>query len=114
MERVSKSRAAPILEESKLEIGDLVDFSKPGKAPKDVPNWKGPATVVSATALETSTLTLIWQGRDLAIRATDVRRAILYVYSVTFVSSESDPAQTLIDFAHGITEDFEHLGWAST
>eukprot|EP00959_Pyramimonas_sp_CCMP1952_P191301 4000230-Pyramimonas_sp.AAC.1 len=35
MEKATKSRAAPTLEDLKLEIGDLVDFYKPGKASKD-------------------------------------------------------------------------------
>ena len=40
MERAAKARKAPALEDLKLEIGDLVNFYKPGKPPKDVPNWK--------------------------------------------------------------------------
>ncbi|CAK0873248.1 unnamed protein product, partial [Prorocentrum cordatum] len=72
MERAAKSRAAPVLEALKLEIGDLVHFFNRGKAPKEVPNWKGPAKVVSAAAPETGTLTIQWQGRIMAIKATDV------------------------------------------
>eukprot|EP00959_Pyramimonas_sp_CCMP1952_P188903 3951165-Pyramimonas_sp.AAC.1 len=48
------------------------------------------------------------------VNTPDVRRAILYSYSVSFVAVESGPALTLSDFVHNIREGFEHLGWAST
>ena len=114
MQRAAKARKAPSSEDLQLEAGDLVGFYKPGKPPKDVPNWKGPATVASAAAPETGNLTIQRQGRELSIKATDVRRAILSSYAVAFVATENDPAQTLIDFVHSIGDGFEHLGWASS
>ena len=42
----------------------MVDFYRPAKTPKDVPDWKGPAKVVSVESPETGTLTIQWQGRD--------------------------------------------------
>eukprot|EP00959_Pyramimonas_sp_CCMP1952_P053948 1128302-Pyramimonas_sp.AAC.1 len=49
----------------------------------------------------------------MAIKATDVRRAILFTYAVSFVSTESDSSRVLIGFVRDIGEGFEHLGLAS-
>ena len=38
----------------------------------------------------------------------------MFSCAVTFVATENDPAQTLIDFVRSIGDGFEHLGWAST
>ena len=69
VDRASKARKAPAMEVLKLEIGDLVDFYRPAKTPKDVPDWKGPAKVVSAESPETGTLTIQWQGHDTPVQA---------------------------------------------
>ncbi|CAK0849180.1 unnamed protein product, partial [Prorocentrum cordatum] len=110
-ERAAKARTGPVAEDLQLEVGDLVDFYKQAKAPKDVPNWQGPAKVASASAPETGTITVHRQGRDLIVNVPDVRRAISYSYAVSFMTVDSDPAIILLDFMHNIGEGFEHLGW---
>lgn len=64
-------RAGELLD---LHIGDLVDFFR-RPVTKDASGWHGPAEVVSLSSVQEGLLCVKWQGRAIAVRIQDCRRA---------------------------------------
>jgi len=100
MIQASASQKAKIANESKtrrsgelleLQLGDLVEFYRKPMA-KDSCGWHGPAEVVNLASLKDGMLYVQWQGRVLAVRVQDVRRALLYA---SFLMRPAGPVRVL-------------------
>ena len=97
-------RAGELLD---LHIGDLVDFFR-RPVTKDASGWHGPAEVVSLSNVQEGLLYVKWQGRVIAVRIQDARRALIFA---TFLMRATDPIRTFkseIECQHG---QALRLGW---
>jgi len=118
IQRAAKARTVPTIEDLLLEPGDLVYiyiymYRKPTS--KDLPGWRGPATVVSAASPETGRVTVKWQGHELAVRRAELRRAILYASFIVYRNQhESSPLRTITEFVEQPNGQLLHLGWTYT
>ena len=112
MRRAVNARTTPTIEDLHLQGGDLVDIYRRPLS-KDLPGWRGPATVISAVSPESGNITVKWQGHEMAVRRADLRRAILF-WQAYLTREERSPAQIAMDFAEQVNTGYIHIGWAST
>eukprot|EP00971_Amphidinium_carterae_P271540 5387674-Amphidinium_carterae.1 len=77
--RANRTRTRMSGEELALQPGDLVEiYRKP--ATKDLCGWRGPCEVVNTRNIDDGLVDVRWQGRTLAVRIPDLRRAIMFVF----------------------------------
>eukprot|EP00974_Lingulodinium_polyedra_P026920 2595782-Lingulodinium_polyedra.AAC.1 len=75
--RALDARARAPGEVLELSVGDLVDFYRP-PASKDVPGWRGPASVTDVSSISHGTVSLRWQSHAIECRIRDIRHALMY------------------------------------
>ena len=71
-----------------LSTGDMLDCYRT-PASKDVPGWKGPATVTDASNASYGAVALRWQSHAIECRVQDIRRVC--VYPVFLTASDVSP-----------------------
>ena len=103
----SKSRVSGQLLE--LQVGDLVDFYRHPPT-KDMSGWIGPATVVDLTQLKEGQVHVRFQGRVLACRIQDARRAMIFL-SFLYAEPSNTPVGVIKHAAESHPRTVIRLGW---
>ena len=97
-------RAGELLE---LKQGDMVEFfRKPMN--KDTSGWHGPAEVINITSMQDGIIHVKWQGRVIAVRIQDARRALMYH---AFLMRPSGPVKVLKAEVEAHRGQALRLGW---
>ena len=90
-----------------LKEGDLAEFyRKPLN--KDLSGWRGPAEVINLTSIKDGIIHVKWQGRVLAVRVQDARRALLFH---TFLTGITGPIKVLKAGAESQIGEPLRVGW---
>ena len=94
----TNTRAAGELQN--LQVGDSIDIWRT-PATKDSVGWRGPATVIGTSNIESGYIDAKWQGRAMSVRVADARRSIVYI---AMLDSTLPQLKLLTDFALGMHE----------
>ena len=86
LERAMRTKTRKAVQHEQYERGDEVEFFRP-QSQKEVPGWRGPATIMDVEA--DGTIHLKWQGGTLICRPQDVRRALTYITICIYIGFEA-------------------------
>ena len=107
--RASVSKTRTTGELLQLQVGDQVDFYRQ-PATKDLSGWLGPATVVDLTQLSEGQVHVRFQGKIMACRVQDVRRAMIFL-SLLYVEPSTSPVDVIKQTAESFQSRVVRLGW---
>ena len=78
IQRAITDRTRPAAQLLDLRTGDLIDFHRKEQQ-KDLPGWRGPATVTDLSRQDDGIIQFDFQGRSMSARPADVRRALMHL-----------------------------------
>ena len=108
-QRAARTKTRMPGEALELQVGDSVEFWRSAST-KDLESWHGPATITDLTGLRDGQLSVRWQGRSIACRVQDVRRALTYS-AFLGVSVINSPVRVLQLAAEGHGGIVIRVGW---
>ena len=107
--RANNSKARTSGELLQIQVGHQVDvYRQP--ATKDLRGWLGPATVVDLTQLSEGQVHVRFQGKIMACRVQDVRRAMIFL-SLLYVEPSQSPVDVIRQTAESFQSRVVRLGW---
>ncbi len=96
-----------------LHPGEQIDFYRKEQQ-KDVPGWRGPATVTDLSRIDEGNIQFDFQGRSMSARVSDVRRALVHLIFLAAASRgpRSSPWDVVVQaIALMMPMSWMTLGW---
>ena len=113
MQLAERTNTRSTAEAQQLQAGQLVEIWRAPPS-KDLVGWRGPCEIISVAGQDDGVIDVRWRGRTLAVRAQDVRAAVLFMFLTFYDNDEEEPMTSVRNFLKGISHGIFVLAYVQT